>query len=82
MFCGKAFQILGPNVARLLSPKVADLRALTKISLGLTLAFSFAENILFMKLKFTSFIVLNISKVQFLSLFISIDGFRLNFSSV
>ena len=51
MFCGKAFQILGPNVARLLwqfarlfcgTPKVADLQVFTKIPLGLTLASSFA----------------------------------------
>ena len=77
MFCGEAFQILGPNVARLLSPKVADLRVFAKISLGLTLAFSLAENILFMKLGFGSFTVLNISKAKFLSLFISIDGFGL-----
>ena len=62
MFCGKAFQILGPNVARLLSPKVTDLRAFTKMLLGLTLAFSFAEKILFMEIEFRSFIVLNISK--------------------
>ena len=60
MFCGKAFQILGPYIARLLSPKVVDLWAFTKISLGLNLAFSFAENVLFMKLVFRSFIVLNI----------------------
>ena len=51
------FQILGPHVARFLSPKVADLRAFTKILLGLTLAFSFAENILFIKLGFRSFIL-------------------------
>ena len=82
MFCGKAFQILGPNLARLLSQKVADLRVFTKISFALTLAFSFAENMLFVKLEFRSFIVLNISKAKFLSLFISIDGFWLRFSSV
>ena len=75
-------QILSPNVARLLSPKVADLRAFTKIPFGLTLAFSFAENIPFMKLGFRSFIVWNISKAKFLSHFISIDGFWLSFSSV
>ena len=75
MFCGKAFHILGPNVARLLS-------AFTQISLGLTLAFSFAEKILFVKLGFRSFIISNISKAKFLSFFISIDGFWLSFSSV
>ena len=64
MFCGKAFQILGPNVARLLSPKVTGLRAFTKMLLGLTLAFSFAEKILFMEIGFRSFIVLNISKTK------------------
>ena len=32
MFCGKAFPILGPEVARLLSPKVVDLRTFTEIS--------------------------------------------------
>ena len=69
MFCGKAFQILGPNVARFLSPKVADLRAFTKILLGLTLAFSFAKNLFLIKLGFRSFIVLDISKANFLSLF-------------
>ena len=77
MFCGKAFQVLGPNVARLLSPKVTDLRVFTKISFGLTLAFSFAENILFMKLGFGSLIVLNISKAKFLSLFIPSTVFGL-----
>ena len=77
MFYGKAFQILGPNVARILSPKVADLWAFTKIPLGLTLAFNFAENILFMKLGFRSFIVLNISKAKFLCLFISSTVFDL-----
>ena len=82
MLYGKAFQILAPNVTKLLSPKVADLRDFTKIPLGLTLAFSFAENIFFMKLGFRSFIVLNISKAKSLSLFISIAGFWLNFSSV
>ena len=82
MFYGRAFQILGPNVARLFSPKVADFQAFTEISLGLTLAFTLVENILFMKLGFRSFIVLNISKAKFLSLFISIDGFWLSFSSV
>ena len=82
MFCRKAFQILVPNVARLLSPKLADLWVFAKISLGLTLAFSFAENILSMKVGFRSFIVLNISKVNFLSLFISTEGFLLSFSSV
>ena len=35
IFFGKAFQILRPNVARLLFPKVADLRVFTKMSLGL-----------------------------------------------
>ena len=35
MFSGKAFQILEPSDVRLLSLKVADLRAFTKISLGL-----------------------------------------------
>ena len=82
MFCGEAFQISGPNVARLLSPKMANLRAFTQRSLGLTLVFSFAENMLFMKLEFRSFIVLNIFKAKFLSLFISNDGFWLSFSSV
>ena len=82
MFCGKAFQILGPNVARLLSLKLADLRVFTKISLGLTQAFGFARNILFMELGFRSFIFLNISKAKFLILFISIYGFWLSFSSV
>ena len=82
MFCGKAFQILAPNVTRLLSLKVADVRAFATIPLGLTLAFSFAENILFLKLGFRSFIVLDISKAKLQSLFISIDGFWLSFSSV
>ena len=62
-------KILGPHVARFLSPKVADLRAFTKILLGLTIAFSFAKNLLLIKLGFRSFIVLDISKANFLSLF-------------
>ena len=43
------------------------------LSLGYILALSFAENILSMKLGFKSFIVLNVSKAKFLSLFISIS---------
>ena len=82
IFCVKAFQILSPIVAKLLSPKVADVRAFTKISFGLALAFSFTENILFIKLGFRSFIDLNISKVTFLSLFISVDNFWLSFIKV
>ena len=65
MFCGKAFQILGPKFVRLLGPKVVDLWVFTKISFGLTLAFSFVENILSMKLGFRSFIALNVSKAKF-----------------
>ena len=49
--------------------------AFTKISLCLTPDFSFAEKILFMKLGFRSFIVLNVSKAKFLSFFVSIDYF-------
>ena len=80
MFRRKAFEILSLTVASLLSPKVAGLQTFTKTSLGLSLAFSFPENILFMKLGFRLFIVLNISKARFLSLFISIDGFWLSFT--
>ena len=69
MFCGKAFQILGSNVARLLPPKVVDLWVFTKISLALILALSFAENIFFVKLGFRLFIVLNNSKAKLLSLY-------------
>ena len=43
------------------------------LSLGYILALSFAEKILSMKLGFKSFIVLNVSKAKFLSLFISIS---------
>ena len=85
MFCFKAFQILVPRFARLLSPKVADLRAFTKVSLDLTLAFSFGlfgEDILFMKLGVRSLIVLNISKAKFYVFFNPIDGFWLSFGSV
>ena len=43
MFCGKAFHILGPIAARLLSPKVVDLQVFTKVPFGFTLAFNYAK---------------------------------------
>ena len=81
LFCGNAFQISGLSIVMPLSPKEADLRAFTKISLGLTLAFALTESIFLIKFRFNAYTVLKTSAAIFLSLMISVDNFPLRFNS-
>ena len=75
IFSGNIFQIFRPSAIKLLSPLVAELRLLTNMMLGRTLAFSFDANMFFIKVGLRLLTVLKVSVVKFIILFISIENF-------